>query len=152
MQKNVTEVRVEQEKLQNLIEAAKTRVESMTPTQIEEMLAQQAISWARGEAALAADERATTLRLQRSESSDPSGDRLRSKIVSCGSPNDPDGEHIATIKTYVVDLKQHTEDDGWFVYFAGARGGLFVGKTEPDLRINDDCELRIFRMTKRTSE
>lgn len=152
MQKNATEVRVEQEaKLSALIDAAKKQIDAMTLEQLEHMLKTQGESWARGEAALSTSERATTRRLQRSESSDPSGDRLRQKIVSCGSPNDNDGEHLVSIKTHVMDIKQLNEfgDTSWFVYFAGFRGGLCFGAARPDLRPNDDCELRVFRMTKR---
>lgn len=88
----------------------------------------------------------TPPRLLRNIGIDPSGDRLRRKIVSCGGPND-EGEHIRTIQTSIADLKQ--EDGSWFVWFELQKAGMYFGLEKPALLPGDHCEIRIFRMTKR---
>lgn len=117
--------------LEELLEQAKAKVRAMSPKEIEDMLAEQARSWVRGEMA-----REETSRLARTTASDPTGDKLRAKIVACGSPDETTTTtYIALIHSEVADIHKDNSGLGFYMHFAGSHESLFVGNAKPDCEV-----------------
>lgn len=125
--------------LEELLEQAKAKVRAMSPQEVEDMIAEQARSWVRGEMAMG-----ETSRLARNTASDPTGERLRAKIVSCGSPDETTTtKYIAIIHSEVADIHKDNSGLGFYMHFAGSHESLFVGNEKPDIEVGQKVVITI---------